>query len=382
MRPVGVFLLALIPLFTGCSHHQRHCPPAGGLAALEAATGTVCVARDPSFRPTNLVFQGGGVKGIAYAGALRVVENLDVLPGVENVAGTSAGAITATLVALRYEPKEIEKMIFELQFTKLEDGGGLAGVFRLFRRYGFFKGDYFLNWMRGRVKHQTGSAHTTFRELEEMGRFRHLRLFTTDVTTGEIQELSVRTTPDLEVALAARMSMSIPLFFASIEHDAFQRAGRGQRRVFVDGGVLFNYPITVFDDRGINQQTLGFVLMDTRPASSRQPPPPIDGLLSYIRSLVEADLNVQVDELKLDRPNLVRTVVVNDLGVPTTDFQLCPSTKIALIESGARCTCRYFEKRPADAVELELLRQPLPAGTALPAANFEQCGWVLGAPPS
>lgn len=384
MRPVSLLLLALVPLLVGCTSPKRYCPPVtpgSGMAALERGTGLECVARDPDFRPTNLVFQGGGVKGIAYVGALRIVDDLEILPGVENVAGTSAGAITATLVALRYEPKEIEKMIFALNFTRFEDGGGLAGVFRLFRRYGFFKGDYFLDWMRGVVKQKTGSEHTTFRQLEADGGFRHLRLFTTDVTSGEIQELSVHTSPDLEVALAARMSMSIPLFFASIEHKAFAKGQENQRHVFVDGGVLFNYPITTFDDDTLNRQTLGFVLLDTRPASLRQPPP-IDSLLGYSRALVEADLNVQVDELKFDRPNLVRTIVVNDLGVPTTDFQLCPSVKIALIKSGADCTCSYFKERPADAVEIEQLLQPLLAGTALPTAlptaNFEQCGWVLG----
>jgi len=47
----------------------------------------------------NLVFEGGGIKGIAYAGALEVLEKENILSDIKRVAGTSAGAITATLLA-------------------------------------------------------------------------------------------------------------------------------------------------------------------------------------------------------------------------------------------------------------------------------------------
>ena len=50
----------------------------------------------------NLVFEGGGVKGIAYAGALKELEKKGLLTSLQRVAGTSAGAITATLLAVGY----------------------------------------------------------------------------------------------------------------------------------------------------------------------------------------------------------------------------------------------------------------------------------------
>jgi len=48
----------------------------------------------------NLVVEGGGVKGIAYAGAIGVLEDKEILPDIQRVAGTSAGATTAALLAL------------------------------------------------------------------------------------------------------------------------------------------------------------------------------------------------------------------------------------------------------------------------------------------
>ena len=59
----------------------------------------------------NLVFEGGGVKGIAYGGALDALNAMNALQGIERVAGTSAGAITATLLALGYTSSEVSDII-------------------------------------------------------------------------------------------------------------------------------------------------------------------------------------------------------------------------------------------------------------------------------
>ena len=63
---------------------------------------------------TNLVLQGGGVKGIAYVGALEILDELAMLDKIENVAGTSAGAITACLISLRYTSSDIKNIVFRL----------------------------------------------------------------------------------------------------------------------------------------------------------------------------------------------------------------------------------------------------------------------------
>ena len=66
---------------------------------------------DNKFPFTNLVFEGGGVKGIAYAGALKVLEDKNILSQVDRVAGTSAGAITAALVAMKYDADQIDEIV-------------------------------------------------------------------------------------------------------------------------------------------------------------------------------------------------------------------------------------------------------------------------------
>lgn len=93
----------------------------------------------------NLVFEGGGVKGIAYGSALKVMEEKGILDGVQRVAGTSAGAITATLLAVGYSADAVGNVIAKTDFRDFEDDdpGVIRDTARLLREYGWFKGNKF-----------------------------------------------------------------------------------------------------------------------------------------------------------------------------------------------------------------------------------------------
>ncbi|HEV2854058.1 MAG TPA: patatin-like phospholipase family protein [Thermoanaerobaculia bacterium] len=333
MRYCALALLAV--LATGCASTQTSsgsCPVLQMAAEDPVPThpeivSVVCPA-PASYPFRNLVLEGGGVKGIAYAGAFEVLDQQKILDKIGPVAGTSAGAITATLVALRYPPDQIKSLIFHIPFEKFKDGGS-TGLFRLFRRFGWFKGDYFLDLMRCLVTHQTKKRGTTFKDMQDMG-YRDLHVFSTDLSTGNSKEFSAEKTPDVEVALAVRMSMSIPLFFASVDFD---------KDTFVDGGVLRNYPIDAFDTReGVDPATLGLHLNGTRP-----PRVDIKGFPRYTESLFSTLLDVQVIDLETNLPDLKRSVLIDNLGISTTDFNLTRKQKLELIAKGVECTCRYLK---------------------------------------
>jgi NTE family protein len=69
----------------------------------------------------NLIFEGGGVKGIAYVGAMKVLENKKIIKNIRRVGGTSAGAINAALFALNYSNDETREIIRNLDFNKFMD---------------------------------------------------------------------------------------------------------------------------------------------------------------------------------------------------------------------------------------------------------------------
>ena len=191
----------------------------------------------------NLVFEGGGVKGIAYAGAMEVLDKEGIIPNVERVAGTSAGAMMAVLVGLRYSADEVKEILWDLNFKNFIDSswGIVRDTTRLLKEYGWYKGDYFRNLMADFIKRKTGNGEATFKDLARSKQFRDIYLVGADLTTGLSQVFSAKNTPDVKVADAARISMSIPLFFAAV------RGGEDNKHLFVDGGLLDNYAIKTFD---------------------------------------------------------------------------------------------------------------------------------------
>ena len=102
----------------------------------------------------NLVFEGGGVKGIAYVGALEVLEQKGVLRDVKHIGGTSAGAINAVLLGCGYSNKEQLNIMSSLDFKNILDGswGVMRDTARLINEFGWYKGDFFYEWIGGLIK--------------------------------------------------------------------------------------------------------------------------------------------------------------------------------------------------------------------------------------
>ena len=323
----------------------------------------------------NLVFEGGGVKGIAYVGALEELENRNILAKIKRVGGTSAGAIVATLVGLGYSNEEVREILWNLDFKKFMDSSW--GVLRDFRRlkneFGWYKGDYFRDWIGGLIKKKTGNANSTFEQVEKLAGkngFRSMYFMATNLSTGFSEVLSAEKQPGLCVADAARFSMSIPFFFAA------KRGMRGD--VYADGGVLDNYPVKLFDrekylsssKKGneteyyqqqnreflkkhpdsspyvFNKQTLGFRLDSKEEIGQfRDQAEPvsheISDLFDYVFAIVRTYMDSQ-DNMHLHSDDWQRTIYIDTLGVGTVDFDIKKKAKDALLESGRKGAREYF----------------------------------------
>lgn len=340
MRKALLAVLAAVAL-SGCHMNPKFIcappkPAACPLPLCKAGPG------GPAPDLTNLVLEGGGVKGMAYPGALQVLEANGVLPKIDKVAGTSAGSIAAALIALGYSPLEMQALMLDLDFQQFEDGSSLGGPGRFFRRFGWFKGDYFLDWMQCRVKDKTGNPDATFADLhEDRSRFRDLFVVSSDLSRRRSKVFSHATSPDLPVAQAVRASMSIPLFFEAFYIDDKLFGETGQRQdLFVDGGVFDNYPIELFDQKGVNPRTLGLFLSNLEAPTN--PDYRIDSFPEYARNLFEALLSVQVNAFNNNPDDQKRTIVIDNLGVRTTDFDLSQELKCKLVQQGVIAACKYF----------------------------------------
>jgi NTE family protein len=313
----------------------------------------------------NLVFQGGGVKGIAYVGAVQVLTARNLMDPVVNVAGASAGAITAALLAAGATADELGSILGSTDFSRFMDGRKLGRVVRLFDDLGIYKGDEFEHWCRDQIGSLTawvtGQAQPdlTFAQLsalaaKEPGRFRHLYVVATNLSRQRAEVFSAQTYPDVPVWKAVRMSMSIPFFF---------EAYRFNGDVYADGGISWNYPIDLFDglsrppaiglpavppEVGQTSETLGFSLgtraeIDSLEHQGAPPAVPITGLESYTKAFFNFLLDAP-NMLRLDPTAMLRTVFIDNAGVATTDFDLSDALKQKLVDNGVLATTEWLKR--------------------------------------
>ena len=291
---------------------------------------------------SNLVFEGGGVRGIAYGGALEALAKGALLPNIQRVAGTSAGAITACLVALKYSAVEISQIIAHMDLASFEDK---EREFRRMQDFGLYEGQVFLDWLSERIADSPvgqGKADLTFGELVERQGM-ELKVYATDLFTQSLKEFSPVATPTVPIAEAVRASMSIPLYF-----DAWQFSHNNpDDHFYVDGGVLYNYPIGAFDDlqKGqVSSETLGFQLENV---SGQEVYTPFEhgDLGKYTRSLLETLMYTQDVALKRSALDLARTIHIDHLGVGATDFEIDNPTKNKLIQSGWDTTLAFLQQQ-------------------------------------
>ncbi|XP_069121516.1 uncharacterized protein YqhO-like [Argopecten irradians] len=196
----------------------------------------------------NIVLEGGGSKGGAYCGVVRVLEEIGLYPQIKRVAGTSAGAITAALIAAGYDSYEIEKfMKNDISMNLMLDGSFpwriAAYIPRLISGYGLSGASQFNQWMGEKLKEKAGSADVTFDQLYKISG-KELCIVVTNVNNMVEEYCHPKTTPDMPVRLAVRMSMSIPGLFQIV---TYKSAFHLSSDTYVDGGILCNYPIHCFD---------------------------------------------------------------------------------------------------------------------------------------
>ena len=301
----------------------------------------------------NLVFKGGGIKGTAYLGAIKALYENGIIEQIERVAGSSAGAITATLLCFNKDLQSINSMMNSLNFqlvsqlksefeTKepvwlpkfigkevLKLSSDVEAVQRLISRYGWYSSEYFYNWLKSIIAENCGgNPLATFTDFKKCGH-KDLFIIATNASRLDVSVFSYDKTPLVPVADAVRMSMSIPLFFETMQ---FNGAQIGVGDIYVDGGVLLNYPIHIFDKEqyskgniwyrnGINWETLGFYLYASPNLISENEP--ISNFKDYITHLYECyNISLQLSEVDNNQIDKRRTVIINTLDVKATEFNL------------------------------------------------------------
>ncbi|MCS7461664.1 patatin-like phospholipase family protein [Paenibacillus doosanensis] len=301
----------------------------------------------------NAVFEGGGVKGIALAGAVQSAEQRGLT--FHQVAGTSSGAIVASLVAAGYTAEEMKKVIIATPFSAFMQRAPIFNtkvigpLARLFLKKGLYSGEALEHWI-----HQLLLAKgiRTFGDLK----WNQLRIIASDISDRRLLVL-----PDdiaqygidpkqLLVSKAVRMSTSIPYFFDPViirkapDKRRKKEAFADQFAYIVDGGLLSNFPLWIFDQENssaIEQlvPTIGFQLVGR---GSGQPNT-IVGPLTMFKALFSTMMEAH-DERYIEDANRFRTIKIPTLGVSVTDFDISNEKSLELYEAGKRAGDHFFNK--------------------------------------
>lgn len=308
----------------------------------------------------GLALEGGGVLGTAYAGVTRALEEHGILNDMNLFAGTSAGSIAAGVLGCKAGHEFMTRTLRNLDYNIfLDDSWGIIRDIRLlFKSYGWHKGDAFCRWYRGVLQELTGNGDITFEEA--FNRYgTTIKMVGVNVTQGKVRIFDRLSNPNMIIYKAARISMSVPGLIASVKLNGDH---------YVDGGLMMNYPISVFDDTyylspdGLkwyqenmpyelqkvpfnNNEILG-IKLDNRQEilySNGQRRLSIDGPKEFAKRTAIAVYNL-AQQAHIRDYHWKRTCVIDCNDIDSLDFDISNDKRDYLIQRGYEYTLRFINR--------------------------------------
>ena len=309
------------------------------------------------------LFGGGAIRGLAYVGTIRALEELNV--EFDIIGGSSVGAIFATLLACGYKSYELENLFMKVNFELFKDihlgiGKGLA----------LSKGGIFVDWLNELISQKYDGdkkKNVTFQDLEQ-----DLVIITTNLKTFKTQEFSKFLTPDFEIANAIRVSSSMPGLMPPFKFNGAD---------LVDGDLQKASPMWRLSETLDNSDSriLEFRLEGECSPNDKNP-------ISFINTIYSCVTDVATDFVidiygQNDKYDCVR---LNTGGIFFADFNLDKDSRRKLINSGYEQTMRYFKeilpkkKAVLEEVYTKALKYLKNAYKGLKSGNVEEVQWWLG----
>ena len=326
----------------------------------------------PADKFADLVLEGGGVRGIGLAGAIITLDEAGYR--FKRVAGTSAGAIAASVVVAlqktRTPMSQLQAILGTIDFKRFMQKsalrkalGAVGDAEHLLLHMGVYDGDYLIEWLSDALTQLGAPAHfSDYKEVDpaadstKVDNAYPLVVTTSDITRGKSVRLpwdyaQYGLDPDKQRLVdAVRASMSIPFFFEPIRFRSPAIAGPpafdAGTVTWVDGGLLDNFPVDVFDrtdGQPSRWPTIGIKLsartvVPTKPANT-------DGTINEAIACLHTALD-NADRFYVTEDRAKRTIFVDNCGVKSTDFNLPAGDQKALYDSGVAAAKDWLASHP------------------------------------
>lgn len=275
------------------------------------------------------IFGGGGIRGLAYCGAYKaLLENNINLTGY---AGSSIGAVFATLLALKYNYDEIYEILSNTGFEMFIDLN-----LDLKKEIAVSKGNIFYDWIKEKIERKFYQENykkgqnepVTFFDIKE-----NLIVYSVNLTTMKFMEFSKEKTPDFEVAKAVRASVSMPGLFTPLEYN---------NNLLVDGDLLKSTPLWRVSNfiKNLDERIIEFRLEDN--SSEKK----INNSLEYLNRVYNAISGFATDYIidlykEKDKFDYIK---INTKDISVIDFLISKEKKKMLFETGYNETNSYFRE--------------------------------------
>ena len=285
------------------------------------------------------VFSGGGIKGYSLLGGFQELEERGFT--FHRTAGTSAGSIIAAFIAAGYTGEEMEKLFLDINLSGLLDRRyGLIPIpfakwLLVYWKLGLYKGEALEKWVAEKLAIRNV---VTFNDIPPQS----LRIIASDITNGKLVVLpddlkSYGVDPlTFPVAKAVRMSCSIPYFFEPVKLNVGKRTS-----LFVDGGVLSNFPMWLFNSEHVRKErpVIGLRLS----TDEIWKPHEVDNAVELFSALFKTMKDAH-DSRYISKKHVNNIVFIPMKGISAMDFNMNDEMKGELIERG-RLYTREFLKR-------------------------------------
>lgn len=296
------------------------------------------------FGRTIGVFEGGGVRGAAFAGAYSGCKNA----GVEFVGtvGTSAGSIAAVLIAADLSPEELTKELSKKfkEFLEIDSQVvskkdkiwiALSGFFgkqnseyvQKFLGMGLYSSEKIEGWVNSVLakKLKIEGRKVQFKDLPKP----------TAIVAADVQSQSPRIwsqyrTPDSPVGYAVRCSCNIPFFFKPVS---------GEGATYVDGGLLANFPLFLVPELRIEATTprLCFRLVGDKKESNPKPETGMELGKYLVGTLLDGATTVQVSMAE-EAP----TINIKTGPIDSTNFDITENEIRELVAAGEQAVSEFM----------------------------------------
>lgn len=282
----------------------------------------------------TLILSGGGVNGLTHLGALKALEELNILKNIKTFCGISIGSIISLLIIIGYTPKDIFSVVMELDLNELKEFH--ENIINSFLKdFGAMDNKKIFNIVEIFMKKREISPKITFLELYEKTKIKFI-VNRSHLNSSSSIFYDYENSPDICVLDIIKSSSTIPFIFNCV---------RENDDIYVDGGIANNFPINLFKDD--IDTTLGIFIKN--PIKYRKE---ITSLQDYCFSILQSCFN-QMNNTMLKYNNNKNIIVLR----PTTssvDFSINNNQKENLFFHGYRQTLQFFHKNEFNKVLIQL----------------------------